>query len=122
MTAEEIKDCGIPIDDMSASTMLTVESALEYVKANTNLKFDLTDIDSIKALPSCVKLFVVKYNELISRETGVTSESIAGMSQSFETGDKDTLLYSLLCSLCGQYTNASRFECAPRTGRYINGC
>lgn len=121
MTAEEIKNCGIFIDDMSDLTILTVESALEYVKSNTNLEFDLTDIDSIKALPSCVKLFVVKYNELISRETGVTSESIADMSQSFETGDKNALLYSLLNSLCGQYV-VSQFGCVPRIGRYINGC
>lgn len=121
MTAEEVKDCGIPIDDVSTSTMLIVESALEYVKANTNLKLDLTDTDSIKALPACVKLFVVKYNELISRETGVTSESIAGMSQSFETSDKNTLLYGLLNSLCGQYMT-SQFERVPRIGRYVNGC
>ncbi|MDO5397059.1 MAG: hypothetical protein Q4G33_03935 [bacterium] len=121
MTADEIMDCGIPVDDVSASAILTVESALEYVRANTNLEFDLNDIDSIKALPSCVKLFVVKYNELISRETGIASESIAGMSQSFETGDKDALLYSLLSSLCGQYVNAAQFECVPRIGRYVNG-
>lgn len=121
MTAEEIKDCGIPIKDVSDSTILTVESALEYVKTNTTLNFDLTDIDSIKELPSCVKLFVIKYNELISRETGVTSESIAGMSQSFETSDKNTLLYGLLNSLCGQYMT-SQFECVPRIGRYVNGC
>lgn len=121
MTAEEIKDCGIPLEMTDAATVLAVESALEYVKANTNLNFDLIDIDSIKTLPSCVKLFVVKYNELIRQETGVTSESIAGMSQSFETGDKNTLLYGLLNSLCGQYMT-SQFECVPRIGRYINGC
>ncbi len=120
MTAEDLKSCGIIIDGADETTVLTVESALEYVKANTNLEFELTDIASIAALPSCVKLFVVKYNEIMSKDSGVTSESLGGMSQSFETGDKNTLFYNLLCGLCGQYV-VSQFKCAPRIGRYVYG-
>lgn len=121
MTVEDIKNSGIPIADVTESTVLTVESALEYVAANTNLEFDPTDIESVKTLPSCVKLFVVKFNELLSRESGVTSESIAGMSQSFDTSDNSTLIFGLLNSLCAQYVT-SQLVCVPRIRRYVNGC
>ena len=121
MTVEEIKSSGIPIANVTESTVLIVESALEYVAANTNLKFDPSDIDSVKNLPSCVKLFIVKFHELLNRESGVTSESIAGMSQSFDTSDKSRLIFGLLNSLCAQYVT-SQLVCVPRIGRYVNGC
>jgi hypothetical protein len=121
MTAEDIKLTGIPIDASDSVTMLMIESAVEYIAANTSLDPDVNDIETIKALPSCAKMFIVKYNEIMSMEGGVTSESLGGMSQSFATTDKDTLLTDLLNTLLGAYMN-SQFKAVPAQRRWYHGC
>ncbi len=80
MTEEEFKDLSLPVP---VSSLLYVESGLEWLRDNTNLKFDITDMESIKALPSSARLFLVKFSEICERDIGVTSESVGPMSQSF---------------------------------------
>lgn len=82
MTAEEFRDLGLPV---TASSQLYVEAGLEWLRDNTTLEFSITDMESIKALPSSARLFLVKFSEVCSRDIGVTGESVGPMSQSFAT-------------------------------------
>nr|DAP16441.1 MAG TPA: hypothetical protein [Caudoviricetes sp.] len=100
MTKEqaELLKLGFSIDD---TALLIVESALQWVLDNTTLQFDINKDDDLKALPANVRLFVVKYKEVMSTDIGVSSESIEGLSQSFNTGDKNNLLWDIAYSLLG---------------------
>lgn len=92
MTVEDVKKLKLPIKNINESICLQIESALEWVNANTKLDFDISNIESIEALPSSVRLFILKYLEVMSLSAGITSESIEGLSQSFDTKDKSSLL------------------------------
>lgn len=115
ITAETLKAAGIPIENEDDKTMLMIESALEYISNNTTLKADVNNVDSLVKLPASAKLFITKYVEIMQRETGVTSESIAGMSQSFDSSSTDTLLFDLLNNLLGKYVSSGfQFIAATR--------
>lgn len=103
MTAEEFIAAGIPIAANDALTALEAEAALDWMSEHTTLEFDKADGGSVKALPAAAKLFVVKYSEAIRLKQGVSSQSIEGLSMSFTTGDKTTLLWQLANSLLGSY-------------------
>ena len=80
MTAEEFKSLGLPVPD---SAQLYVEAGLEWLRDNTTLNADFADMETIKALPSSARLFLVKFCEICERDPGITSESVGPMSQSF---------------------------------------
>lgn len=82
MTEEEFKSLNLPVP---ASSRLYVESGLEWLQDHTTLPFCINDIESIKALPSSARLFLVKFCDICGRDIGVTSESVGSMSQSFTT-------------------------------------
>lgn len=120
MTAEDIKNAGIPLINPDDTELLMAQSAIEYIKANTTLEVDADNLESIKALPASAKLFVVKYTELMRAESGISSESLGGMSQSFDTSGRDKQLFTLLNSLLGSYAKSQlRFKAASR--RWENG-
>ena len=73
-------DYGLPIDTSNAEVSIMVESALDWVENNTTL-----EIDRENELPNNVKMFVIKFCDLMSQTAVVTSESLGGMSQSFST-------------------------------------
>lgn len=102
MTIEQIEslNLGIQIDE---KTMLIVESALEWVKENTTLEFDIEDIEDIKALPKSVRLFILKFFDIQTLSTGISSESIEGLSQSYDTSDKSTMLWQFAEELLGAW-------------------
>lgn len=103
MTEEQVKSLNLGIQPISAETCLTIESAFSWVHDNTTLDFDINNIEELKALPAQVRLFVLKYNEVMSINTGVASESIEGLSQSFKTGDKSALIWEIAESLLGKW-------------------
>lgn len=82
MTAEEFKRLELPVE---TDMQLYVEAGLEWMRDNTTLKFDIRNTESIKALPSSARLFLVKFCEICSRDIGVTGESVGPMSQNFST-------------------------------------
>ena len=55
-------------------------AALEWIARNTT--FDVT----LTPLPAGIELFIEKYAQVMELRAGVTSESIAGLSQSFSSG------------------------------------
>lgn len=112
----ELLHLGIaPIDDR---VILVVESGLEWVKNNTTLEFDMNKDDDLIALPSAVKLFLVKFLDVQMLSVGVTSESIEGLSQSFDTGDKSAMLWQFAEELLSPYLKSRvRFITAQRKYR-----
>lgn len=82
MTAEEFASLNLPVP---ASSQLYVEAGLEWLRDNTTLNLDPVDIESVKALPSSARLFLVKFCEVCSQDIRVTGESVGPMSQSFTT-------------------------------------
>lgn len=98
ITLEQFKELGITV-----SNELTGNAALEFISDKTTLTVDLNDVETIKALPFSAKLFISKYDEVISTSTVVASESIEELSQSFKTGDKSAMIWDLANSLLGDY-------------------
>lgn len=100
---------GLPIDTNDTEMAIMVETALDWVKENTTIK-----IDPDKELPSNVKLFVIKFCELLTPTVGVASESLGGMSQSFSTsGGTGLLVADLATQLFGSaYKGRNRFVSA----------
>ena len=95
------------LDTKNPETAIMVDAALDWVEKNTTLEIDREN------LPSTVKLFVLKYCDLM-HQTGIASESLGGMSQSFSTSSGIGLALSdLATQLFGNaYKGRNRFIAA----------
>lgn len=79
---------------------LITRSALEWLSENTTLSVNPSDPEAAVALPARAQLFVQKYEALMKRAPGVTSQSIEGLSQSFDTsGDVNASIWALARAL-----------------------
>lgn len=105
MTSQQVENLKLGIAPVDDKTILLVESGLLWVLNNTTLEFDINSDADLEALPSNVKLFLIQYFDIMSMHSGVTSESISGLSQSFTTTDKSTLLWQCAYDLLGEYLN-----------------
>lgn len=103
MTENQIKLLKLGISPIDDRVILVIESGLEWVKANTTLEFDMNNDEDLKALPSCVRLFLTKFFDVNMLSTGVASESIDGLSQSFESGDKSAMVWQFAQELLMPY-------------------
>jgi hypothetical protein len=99
MTASDFVKAGIAIDDTSVAA-LYAESALDWLGENTTLTIDK---EKLSDLPAGAKLFIMKYGEIMSADTTVASESLGGMSQSFKSESRYSLLQDLATELIGNY-------------------
>lgn len=106
MNADILKKADIPVTG-DAVALLQAEAALDWMLEHTTLTFSKDDAESIKALPACAKLFVVKYSEAMSLREGVASQSIEGLSMSFNTAGKSAALWQLAHSLLGDYLKST---------------
>ena len=77
------------------------------MKANTTLEFDIENDEDLKALPYSVRLFLVKFFDVQMMSTGVSSESIEGLSQSFDTSNKNILIWQFAQELLSEYLVSS---------------
>lgn len=102
-----ISRLSLPLD---STDELAVSSAIAWLGENTTL-----DIDNPEQLPSEARLFIVKYCELMAANGGVTSESIAGMSQSFDTKTLSQSIWEYANALLGQHLKSQvRFKSAVK--------
>jgi len=106
MNADILKATDIPVTG-DAMAVLQAEAALDWMLEHTTLTFRKDDAESIKALPACAKLFVVKYSEALSLREGVASQSIEGLSMSFDTTNKANLLWQLAHNLLDGYLKST---------------
>lgn len=114
ISVEELIGAGIPLSGRDAREALKATAALEWIQQNTTLDFDAADPASVEKLPATAKLFVGKYVEIMGLKTGVSSQSIEGLSMSFDTTDKGTMLWQLASTLLGGYLRQARFFPAKR--------
>lgn len=99
---------GLPLDTSDSETLMMVHAALEWIQENTIL-----ELDPEQELPSNVQLFIIKFCDVMSQTSGVASESLGGMSQSFATGGTGFLLADLASQLFGSaYKKRNRFVTA----------
>ena len=98
ITKEQFEKIGIAV-----SSELIGNAALEWISENTTLTVNLDDVATLEALPFAAKLFVSKYDEIVSASSVVASESIEGLSQSFNTSDKSTMLWQTAEQLLSGY-------------------
>lgn len=103
MTAEQVKLLNLGIAPIDERACLLVESALQWVLDNTTLEFDITKDEDLKALQSNVRLFVLKYFDIMAVTGGVTSESIEGLSQSFDSAKKSDLIWQFADELLDKW-------------------
>ncbi len=106
MTQEQINNLKLGIAPINDKTVLTVESALTWVQDNTTLKFDLNNDEDLKALPASVKLFITKYTEVSAAPVGVNSQSIEGLSQSYNS-NKNGVLWDLAEQFLSKWLKSS---------------
>jgi TusA-related sulfurtransferase len=111
---EALVSAGIPVSANDAGELLKANAALEWIAQNTTIEVDLDDPASIEKLPATAKLFVGKYVEILSQNPGISSQSIEGLSLSFATVDKGTMLWQLASALLGQHLRQARVFPAKR--------
>lgn len=115
MTIEQVKTLELGIDP-NVQTTIIVESALNWVRDNTTLEFDCNSDDDLKALPANVRLFVLRYLDIMSTSGGVQSESIEGLSQSFAS-DKNSALWDYAEQLLSKWLK-SAVKFVPATQKW----
>lgn len=120
MTVEQAKVLNLGIQPIDEKTCLRIESAFNWVLDNTTLNFDINDIEGLKALPAQVRLFVSDYVDLMSISTGVSSESIEGLSQSFKSESKKAQIWELSENYLGKWL-VSPVRFVPAVNRWSNG-
>lgn len=116
MTTESLQALSIT-EKSDEMTLLYTESALDWLSDNTTLKFDKNNPESLTALPAGAKLFIAKYRQIAEADSTVASESINGLSQSFNTSDKSALIYNTAQQLLGKYLK-SAFSFVPATNKW----
>lgn len=87
------------------------KSAFEWIEKNTN--FDVT----VEPLPASIEMFIEKYGEVMGLRPGVSSESISGLSQSFN-GDISSLLKQYASELIGEEYMVSEVRFVKAVERY----
>lgn len=93
VTTEQVEVLRLGIKPIDDRLCLIVESGLLWVIKNTTLNFQVDKDEDLERLPANVRLFLVKYVEIMKLRLGVSSESISNLSQSFDTTDKNALLW-----------------------------
>lgn len=113
ITKEQFKSNGINIRDE-----IIANAALEWLSENTTLPVDLNDATTLEALPFTAIAFIAKFESIISASSVVQSQSIEGLSQSFNTGDKSDMIWDLANTLLGGYLKGKiRFMSATKRWR-----
>ena len=118
MTTAQIELLHLGIKPIDERATLIIESGLDWVQNNTTLVFDKEKDEDLKALPSCVRLFLVKFFDVQMLSVGITSESIEGLSQSFDTSDKANMIWQFAEELLSPYLK-SRVRFVSATKRWL---
>ena len=101
MTSQQVENLNLGISPVDIRTTLMIESAFHWINDHTILNIDFNSDEALALLPANVKLFVIKYFDVMNMPTGVSSESIEGLSQRFDTSNKSDLLWQYAYELFG---------------------
>lgn len=97
ISSDMVKELKLGIEPITDKTCILVENALLWVLKNTKITFKTDDVENI---PSDVRLFVIKYIDIMGLRQGISSESIGSLSQSFNT-DTSGLIYDIANDIFG---------------------
>lgn len=100
--------------DADATDCLWVESGLGWLHHHTNLPLDSLPLEE---LPAGAKLFLQRYADVMEH-SGIASESIEGLSQSFTDTGTQSLLIELAQNLLPEYFRGVRFVPGQEQWRY----
>lgn len=114
MTGEELKNLGIDIDTEDNTVVIMANTALEWIAENTTI-----NTEDIENIPYRAKLFISKYCELNSLPSGVTSESIEGLSQSFTSGALANSIWDLANGIFSTSDLKSRVRFVTAQKRFV---
>ena len=117
MTTEQVALLKLGIAPINDEAVLLIESALTWTQDNTTLEFDINNDAELEALPAYVRIFIIKYVDIMSSPVGVISESISGLVQSFNTSNTKTdLLWQYAQELLDKWLigNVKFVECGKR--------
>lgn len=118
MKKEQVEKLDLGIGLVDAQTTIMVESALQWVNTNTTLAIDFNDDKALSNLGANVKLFIIKYLELMGTNSMIASESLGGMSQSFNNNaNKSDLLWQYASELFGN-SMGSQLSFVPAKSRW----
>lgn len=90
ITQKQFNEIGLNVDELVGN------AAIEWIAAHTNI--DTTDITKLSA---SAKLFITKFAEISKIRSGVSSQSIEGLSQSFSQSNKEALIWDNAITLLG---------------------
>lgn len=112
MTKQELTGLNLGLE-IDAMTEISLNAGVEWLADHTTI-----NTADIEHFPSSAKLFLVKFNEIQKMQTGVSSESIEGLSLSFDTSDKSDMVWQLAEELLDKYLVGSvRFVRASQKWR-----
>lgn len=98
MTQEELTKLNLGFTTIDTSTEIMLNAGIEWLENNTTI-----DTTNAEKFPSGAKLFLIKFCDIQKMQTGVASESIEGLSLSFDTSNKSDLLWQIAEELLGNY-------------------
>lgn len=118
LTSEQVESLKLGIAPIDDRVCLIVESAFDWIEENTTLEIDVDNEETIKALPACVRLFIMRFFDVMVMTAGVQSESIESLSQTYSQSSKEDLIWDIANSLLSNYLKSRvRFVAAQK--RYI---
>lgn len=97
MTKAELEKLNLGLT-LDAKTEITLNAGVEWIAENTTI-----DTKNIETFPNCAKLFLIKFCDIQNMKSGISSESIEGLSLSFDTGNRNNLLWQIAEELLGGY-------------------
>lgn len=103
MTLEEWKEAGID----AVMPLIYYESGLEWLEERTTMEIKDHTVETVKALPNKAKLFLMEFAAIMQRESGVTGESVSGISQNFSERGKDALIMQAAKGLLSGWLKSS---------------
>lgn len=101
MTPKDLQEIGLSFPCATPEICLMVQAALEWVLNHTTLKFDRKNLQEVKCLPPGVKLFVMKYVEVMHATAGVQHENLQNMTLIFSSKEKGELIRQYASELLG---------------------
>ena len=98
LTKEQIESLKLGISPIDEKAILIISAGVEWIGNNTTI-----DTSDVSKMPASACLFLVKYFDIQKLKTGVASQSIEGLSQSFNTGATSTLVWQAAEELLSGY-------------------
>lgn len=98
LTKEQIESLKLGISPIDDRAVLTISAGVEWIAQNTTI-----DTSDLAKLPASACLFLVKYFDIQKLKTGVASQSIEGLSQSFNSNAHSTLIWQAAEELLSGY-------------------